>query len=91
IRDGLHVFGESPTGRLCIDTLLAMVRVPRGDGRGGQASQLRALSQALALDFDPLDCDLCAPWTGDKPQALHEVSAEPWRTTGDTRERLELL
>ncbi|WP_456291551.1 cobaltochelatase subunit CobN [Pseudomonas sp. AK106] len=91
IRDGLHVFGESPTGRLRIETLLAMVRVPRGDGRGGQASLLRALSQALALDFDPLDCDLGAPWTGDKPQVLHEVSAEPWRTTGDTRERLELL
>lgn len=91
IRDGLHVFGESPIGRLRIDTLLAMVRVPRGDGRGGQASLLRALSQALALDFDPLDCDLGAPWTGDKPHALHEVSAEPWRTTGDTRERLELL
>jgi cobaltochelatase CobN len=91
IRDGLHVFGESPTGRLRIDTLLAMVRVPRGDGRGGQASLLRVLSQALALDFDPLDCDLGAPWTGDKPQVLHEVSAEPWRTTGDTRERLELL
>lgn len=91
IRDGLHVFGESPTGRLRINTLLAMVRVPRGDGRGGQASLLRVLSQALALDFDPLDCDLGAPWTGDKPQVLHEVSAEPWRTTGDTRERLELL
>ncbi|MGI3746926.1 MAG: cobaltochelatase subunit CobN [Janthinobacterium lividum] len=91
IRDGLHVFGESPTGRLRIDTLLAMARVPRGDGRGGQASLLRVLSQALALDFDPLDCDLGAPWTGDKPQVLHEVSAEPWRTTGDTRERLELL
>ncbi|MDC6383398.1 cobaltochelatase subunit CobN [Pseudomonas graminis] len=91
IRDGLHVFGESPTGRLRIDTLLAMVRVPRGDGRGGQASLLRVLSQALALDFDPLNCDLGAPWTGDKPQVLHEVSAEPWRTTGDTRERLELL
>ena len=91
IRDGLHVFGESPTGRLRIDTLLAMVRVPRGDGRGGQASLLRVLSQALALDFDPLDCDLGAPWTGDKPQVLHEVSAQPWRTTGDTRERLELL
>jgi cobaltochelatase CobN len=91
IRDGLHVFGESPTGRLRIDTLLAMVRVPRGDGRGGQASLLRVLSQALALDFDPLDCDLGTPWTGDKPQVLHEVSAQPWRTTGDTRERLELL
>jgi cobaltochelatase CobN len=91
IRDGLHVFGESPTGRLRIDTLLAMVRVPRGDGRGGQASLLRALSQALDLGFDPLDCDLGAPWAGAKPQVLHEVSLDPWRTAGDTRERLELL
>jgi cobaltochelatase CobN len=91
IRDGLHVFGESPTGRLRTDTLLAMVRVPRGDGRGGQASLLRVLSQALELDFDPLDCDLGAPWAGAKPQVLHEVSLDPWRTVGDTRERLELL
>lgn len=91
IRDGLHVFGESPTGRLRTDTLLAMVRVPRGDGRGGQASLLRVLSQALDLDFDPLDCDLGAPWAGAKPQVLHEVSLDPWRTAGDTRERLELL
>ena len=91
IRDGLHVFGESPTGRLRTDTLLAMVRVPRGDGRGGQASLLRALSQALGLDFDPLDAELGAPWAGEKPHALQTVSAEPWRTNGDTRERLELL
>ena len=32
IRDGLHVFGESPTGRLCIDTLLALLRIPRAMG-----------------------------------------------------------
>jgi len=90
IRDGLHVFGESPVGRLRIDTLLALVRVPRGDGRGPQASLLRVLSNALALDFDPLDCVLGEPWGGPRPEALHEVSAEPWRTIGDTRERLEL-
>ncbi|HXQ98790.1 MAG TPA: cobaltochelatase subunit CobN, partial [Pseudomonas sp.] len=90
IRDGLHVFGESPGGRLRIDTLLALVRVPRGDGRGPQASLLRVLSNALALDFDPLDCVLGEPWGGPRPEALHEVSAEPWRTIGDTRERLEL-
>jgi len=90
IRDGLHVFGESPSGRLRIDTLLAILRVPRGDGRGANASLLRAVSQALALDFDPLDCDLGAPWTGPTPEVLHEVSADTWRTVGDTRERLEL-
>jgi cobaltochelatase CobN len=90
IRDGLHVFGESPSGRLRIDTLLAILRVPRGDGRGAQASLLRTVSKAFALDFDPLDCVLGEPWQGAKPQALREVSAEPWRTMGDTRERLEL-
>jgi cobaltochelatase CobN len=90
IRDGLHVFGESPGGRLRIDTLLAILRVPRGDGRGAQASLLRALSQALALDFDPLDCVMGEPWQGPRPHVLHEVSASPWRTVGDTRERLEL-
>ncbi|MFY1668138.1 cobaltochelatase subunit CobN [Pseudomonas sp. Pseu.R1] len=90
IRDGLHVFGESPSGRLRIDTLLAILRVPRGDGRGANASLLRALAQALALDFDPLDCNLGDPWQGDQPQVLRDVSADPWRTLGDARERLEL-
>ena len=41
IRDGLHVFGQSPAGRLRLDTLLALLRVERGDGRGGNASLLR--------------------------------------------------
>jgi cobaltochelatase CobN len=91
IRDGLHVFGESPSGRLRIDTLLAILRVPRGDGRGAQASLLRALSSAMGLAFDPLDCNLAEPWTDAKPHVLHEVSPDPWRTTGDTRERLELF
>ncbi|RRV05405.1 cobaltochelatase subunit CobN [Pseudomonas sp. v388] len=90
IRDGLHVFGESPQGRLRIDTLLALLRIPRGDGRGAQSSLLRALSKAFALDFDPLDCQLAEPWQGSRPATLLGVSAEPWRTTGDTRERLEL-
>ncbi|WP_354693275.1 hypothetical protein, partial [Escherichia coli] len=37
MRDGLHVFGESPSGRLRLDTLLALLRVPRGDGKGANA------------------------------------------------------
>ncbi|MND80364.1 Aerobic cobaltochelatase subunit CobN [compost metagenome] len=91
IRDGLHVFGESPTGRLRIDTLLALLRIPRGDGRGAQSSLLRALAKALGLGFDPLDCALAEPWTGLRPNALSLISTELWRTTGDTRERLELF
>ncbi|CAN1600349.1 cobaltochelatase subunit CobN [Pseudomonas mediterranea] len=91
IRDGLHIFGESPSGRLRIDTLLALLRIPRGDGKGAQSSLLRALSKAFELGFDPLDCALADPWAGDCPEALRQVSDEPWRTAGDTRERLELF
>ena len=91
IRDGLHVFGESPTGRLRIDTLLALLRIPRGDGRGAQSSLLRALAKAFVLGFDPLDCVLAETWSGPRPEALLSVSDELWRTAGDTRERLELF
>ncbi|MCJ2373148.1 cobaltochelatase subunit CobN [Pseudomonas sp. RGM 3321] len=90
IRDGLHIFGQSPQDRLRTDTLLALLRIPRGDGRGAQSSLLRALSKAFGLDFDPLDCELAEPWTGARPAALLAVSSDPWRTAGDARERLEL-
>src|SRR5690606_13438936 len=91
IRDGLHVFGQSPEGRLRSDTLLALVRVERGDGKGGNASLIRTLAKALALSFDPLDCDLGQPWQGPRPAILEALAPPPWRTCGDTRERLELL
>ncbi|MHC8407565.1 cobaltochelatase subunit CobN [Pseudomonas sp. TMB3-21] len=91
IRDGLHIFGESPSGRLRIDTLLALLRIPRGDGRGAQSSLLRALAKAFELGFDPLECALAEPWPGPRPVELLTVTEEPWRTAGDTRERLELF
>lgn len=91
IRDGLHVFGESPEGRLLTDLLVALVRVPRGSGDGADASLHRAIAADFDLDFDPLDCDMASPWTGRKPQVLEALSDEPWRTAGDTVERLELL
>ncbi|WP_313201190.1 cobaltochelatase subunit CobN [Pseudomonas sp.] len=91
IRDGLHVFGQSPQARLRLDTLLALLRVERCDGRGGNASLLRTLAKALTLGFDPLDCDLGEPWSGPRPAMLLAVQAGAWRTAGDTRERLELL
>ncbi|AJO79298.1 cobaltochelatase subunit CobN [Pseudomonas sp. MRSN 12121] len=90
IRDGLHVFGESPAGRLRIDTLLALLRIPRGDGKGAQSSLLRALAKAFELGFDPLDCALAEPWSGRRPQVLQALSEQLWRTAGDARERLEL-
>ena len=42
-----------------------------------------------ALGFDPLDVALGEPWTGPRPAAL--AGDDPWRSTGDTVERLELL
>jgi cobaltochelatase CobN len=93
IRDGLHVFGESPDGERMIDLLVALARVPRGSGEGGDASLIRALAQDLGLGFDPLDGALGEPWTGSRPQELKEVlkDSTSWRTTGDTVERLEAL
>ncbi|WP_276718254.1 cobaltochelatase subunit CobN [Pseudooceanicola nitratireducens] len=91
IRDGLHIFGQSPEGRLFRDLLIALTRIPRGDGKGKDASLPRALAADLGLDFDPLDCDMSAPWTGPKPDALAQVSTDPWRSHGDTVERLEEL
>jgi cobaltochelatase CobN len=89
IRDGLHVFGQSPEGDQLTDLLAALVRLPRGADNGGDASLLRALAADLGLGFDPLDCDLGAPWQGSKPDALNNDSV--WRTAGDTVERLEAL
>ena len=48
--------------------------------------------------FDPLDCDLGARWAGARPAPLADALANgrdrtpaPWRTAGDTVERLEAL
>jgi cobaltochelatase CobN len=137
IRDGLHVFGVSPEGRLLTDLTVALARVPRGLGKGGDQSLQRAIAAdagltfmnaasssvvpdilsareeinvrqaadpaSLASDraklgqlaepriFDPLDCDMAAPWTGPRPKILMDMSDEPWRIHGDTVERIELL
>jgi cobaltochelatase CobN len=88
IRDGLHVFGRSPAGDQRTGLLVALVRVPRGAGPG-QDSLLRALAADLGLGFDPLDCPLAEPWAGPRPPAL--AGSDPWRTHGDTVERLEVL
>jgi cobaltochelatase CobN len=88
IRDGLHVFGHSPTGAQRTGLLVALARVPRGPA-AGQASLLRALADDLNLEFDPLDCPLADPWKGPFPDIL--AGGDPWRTHGDTVERLEFL
>lgn len=94
IRDGLHVFGQSPQGRLERDTLLALARHPVGDGRGAQDSLVRALAADFGFDdtgFDALDADWSLPWQGPRPALLDELGEGLWRSWGDTRERLELF
>ena len=95
IRDGLHVFGRSPDPERLLDLLVALVRLPRGEDSGASASITRALARDFGLDgFDPLDCDLGARWTGARPAPLTDAldtRESPWRTAGDTVERLEAL
>ncbi|NML73714.1 cobaltochelatase subunit CobN [Rhizobium sp. S-51] len=166
IRDGLHIFGLAPEGRLLTDLTVALARVPRGLGEGGDASLQRAIagdagltagcakvppsglpaispsrgeigtSQAprvglgsanasvhgdrapsspisplegempgraeggdpahqgatgRMLTFDPLDCVMSDAWAGPKPALLADLTDTPWRTAGDTVERIELL
>ncbi|WP_166418172.1 cobaltochelatase subunit CobN [Cochlodiniinecator piscidefendens] len=91
IRDGLHIFGQSPEGRLERDLVQALIRIPRGDGKGQDASMVRALASDFGFDFDPLDCEMSAPWLGEKPETLQNLTTDGWRSNGDTVERLELL
>ncbi|MEM9496896.1 MAG: cobaltochelatase subunit CobN [Pseudomonadota bacterium] len=90
IRDGLHVFGVSPENAQERDLAIALARVPRGDGTGRDASLLRALADDMGTGLDPLDCDMSAPAPA-RPAGLQDLSRDPWRTAGDTVERLELL
>ncbi|TZG27793.1 cobaltochelatase subunit CobN [Sphingomonas montanisoli] len=91
IRDGLHIFTQSPDGRLRTDLLIALSRTPRGYDVPGQASLLRAMADDLGLGFDPLDCVMGDAWSGPRPDVLAAVASDPWRTVGDTIERLEIL
>jgi cobaltochelatase CobN len=88
IRDGLHVFGQSPEGERLDALLVALARPARGM-RAQDTSLLRALAADLGLGTDPLTLDPVAPWTGPRPAALSGDA--PWRTAGDTVERLEAL
>ncbi|MGN8022748.1 cobaltochelatase subunit CobN [Phyllobacterium sp. 22229] len=92
IRDGLHIFGLSPEGRLLTDLVVALARVPRGSGVGADQSLQRAIAADLGFaGFDPLDCDMAAPWNAERPAILNAVANDPWRIAGDTVERIELL
>ncbi|MDX2104680.1 MAG: cobaltochelatase subunit CobN, partial [Alphaproteobacteria bacterium] len=79
IRDGLHVFGRSPTGSQATDLLVALTRIPRGQN----ASLLRALAADLGLALDPLTASLADPAPPVAPPL------QPARLIGDVVEQLE--
>jgi cobaltochelatase CobN len=93
IRDGLHIFGRSPSGTERDALLVALTRLPRGKGEGRDQSLIRALAADLDLgeEFDPLSARLGDAWVGPRPGALTDINADAWRSVGDTVERLELL
>lgn len=91
IRDGLHVLGQAPEGRLLDDLIVAIARIPRGETLLDQSLH-RALAHDLGLiDFDPLDCDFSISWCGVQPAILARQTPDVWRSYGDTVERIEML
>ncbi|WP_038034484.1 cobaltochelatase subunit CobN [Thermopetrobacter sp. TC1] len=89
IRNGLHILGDLVEGRALAEFLVALARLPRRDGRKGNAGLTQALAKDLGLNFDPLTCEPTAPWQGPRPEALQSLAEGPWRTHADTVERLE--
>ncbi|HEY1720477.1 MAG TPA: cobaltochelatase subunit CobN [Magnetospirillaceae bacterium] len=76
IRDGLHIFGRSPSGGELAELVVAIARAPRGSAPD-QASLLRALADDLALGFDPLDCVMGDAWMGARPDVLENPHPNP--------------
>ncbi|KFC65716.1 CobN component of cobalt chelatase involved in B12 biosynthesis [Devosia sp. LC5] len=94
IRDGLHVFGQSPQGDLARDLTVALARVPRGDAPRDN-SLIRALADDLKLGIDPLTARLGDPWHGPNVfapyVALNANSPLALRHIGDVVEALEII
>lgn len=90
IRNGLHILGELPGPEELAETLVALLRLPRGEQPHEQGI-LHNLRDDLGLqEYDPLSTEV-STWQGPTPSLLAAVSDAPWRTNMDTRERLELL
>ncbi len=120
IRHGLHRLGELPAPKKLAETLLALLRLPRGNGVNEQgilhnivhdlqlsntpihthtftpkptqsAASCETMDASDAFElFDPMQVSV-EPWQGSQPDCLLTISSAYWRTTADTRERLELL
>ncbi|MEL0659513.1 cobaltochelatase subunit CobN [Psychromonas arctica] len=94
IRHGLHILGQLPEPHKVANTLIALLRLPRGEGVINQGV-IHVLVSDFSLmvgdqPFDPLEATR-EQWCGEKPDLLMNISETLWRTHADTRERLELL
>lgn len=93
IRHGLHILGELPADDKLVDTMVALLRLPRGESAEAQGI-LHSLARDFGLTeeegwFDPLKAGV-DEWLGPRPEALQKISDQNWRSEADTRERLEL-
>jgi len=89
IRHGLHILGALPDTDKLADTLVALLRLPRGKSAHSQGI-LHAIAADFGIPYDPSE-DSATKWTDAQPELLKQQTERPWRTHGDTRERLELL
>ncbi len=85
IRDGLHIFGQCPTGRQLRDLIVAIARHPHRHHNGFT----RAIAEDLGLDFDPLTADFATQLSPHSHQILQEKFQHSCRTVGDAVEVLE--
>ena len=84
IRDGLHIYGRSAEKTSQDGLITAILRTPRGEGVGKDASLHRAIAMDLELgDFDPLTATRGEAYQGARPALLQAQSSAPWRHNGD--------
>ena len=80
IRDGLHIYGRNAEFSSQDGLIAAILRTPRGEGVGKDASLHRAIADDLQLDdFDPLTAVRAEPYHGAKPKILVAISDDSWR------------
>ncbi|WP_349434711.1 cobaltochelatase subunit CobN [Pararhizobium sp. A13] len=81
IRDGLHIFGVAPEGRLLTDLTVALARVPRGQGEGGDQSLQRAIAKdaqlGRAAPISPLEGEMSDRTEGGELSAHSERALPP--------------
>ncbi len=80
IRDGLHTFGQCPTGKQLRDLIVSIARHPDFQRLG----LTRAITEDWQLDFDPLTTDL-----SEVLNPILTLENQPCRTVGDAVEVLE--